>query len=68
MMKYNFPKDFWWGSAVSGPQTEGVFLVIIKVTVHGIIGINKSQNCFLIKLDLKKHRIPICVSKKMFNC
>lgn len=25
MMKYNFPKDFWWGSAVSGPQTEGVF-------------------------------------------
>ncbi|WP_027108122.1 glycoside hydrolase family 1 protein [Lacticigenium naphthae] len=24
-MKYTFPKDFWWGSAASGPQTEGTF-------------------------------------------
>lgn len=24
-MKYEFPKDFWWGSAASGPQTEGVY-------------------------------------------
>ena len=24
-MKYEFPKSFWWGSAASGPQTEGVF-------------------------------------------
>lgn len=24
-MKYTFPQDFWWGSAASGPQTEGVF-------------------------------------------
>lgn len=23
MTEYNFPKDFWWGSAASGPQTEG---------------------------------------------
>ena len=23
MTKYQFPKDFWWGSAASGPQTEG---------------------------------------------
>lgn len=23
--KYTFPKDFWWGSATSGPQTEGDF-------------------------------------------
>lgn len=23
MTTYQFPKDFWWGSAVSGPQTEG---------------------------------------------
>ena len=23
-MKYQFPADFWWGSAASGPQTEGV--------------------------------------------
>jgi len=22
-MKYTFPKDFWWGSSASGPQTEG---------------------------------------------
>lgn len=22
-MKYEFPKGFWWGSAASGPQTEG---------------------------------------------
>lgn len=24
-MNYLFPKDFWWGSAASGPQTEGTF-------------------------------------------
>lgn len=23
MTKYQFPKGFWWGSAASGPQTEG---------------------------------------------
>ncbi|WP_076800379.1 glycoside hydrolase family 1 protein [Latilactobacillus curvatus] len=23
MTFYDFPKDFWWGSAASGPQTEG---------------------------------------------
>lgn len=22
-MNYRFPQDFWWGSAISGPQTEG---------------------------------------------
>jgi 6-phospho-beta-glucosidase len=25
MMKYQFPEGFWWGSAASGPQTEGTF-------------------------------------------
>lgn len=25
MMNYQFPKGFWWGSAASGAQTEGVF-------------------------------------------
>lgn len=24
-MTYQFPENFWWGSAASGPQTEGVF-------------------------------------------
>lgn len=24
-IKYKFPKDFWWGSATSGPQSEGRF-------------------------------------------
>lgn len=24
-MKHEFPSDFWWGSAASGPQTEGVY-------------------------------------------
>jgi len=24
-IKYKFPKDFWWGAATSGPQTEGRF-------------------------------------------
>lgn len=24
-MEYQFPAGFWWGSAASGPQTEGVF-------------------------------------------
>ncbi|MDZ5757193.1 glycoside hydrolase family 1 protein [Carnobacterium maltaromaticum] len=25
MVKYEFPENFWWGSAASGPQTEGVY-------------------------------------------
>ena len=24
-MKIDFPKDFWWGAATSGPQSEGRF-------------------------------------------
>ena len=24
-MNYLFPENFWWGSAASGPQTEGVY-------------------------------------------
>ncbi|MDV4152097.1 glycoside hydrolase family 1 protein [Clostridium sp. AL.422] len=24
-IKYNFPENFWWGSATSGPQSEGDF-------------------------------------------
>lgn len=24
-MDYKFPKDFWWGTASSGPQTEGTY-------------------------------------------
>lgn len=24
-IKYRFPKEFWWGSATSGPQSEGTF-------------------------------------------
>ena len=28
--KYNFPKDFWWGSATSGPQAEGDFNKVNK--------------------------------------
>ncbi|WP_270341640.1 family 1 glycosylhydrolase, partial [Enterococcus lactis] len=23
MKRYQFPENFWWGSAASGPQTEG---------------------------------------------
>ena len=23
MKTYTFPENFWWGSAASGPQTEG---------------------------------------------
>ena len=22
-LKYEFPKGFWWGTATSGPQSEG---------------------------------------------
>lgn len=25
MVKYQFPENFWWGSAASGPQTEGTY-------------------------------------------
>ncbi|MEG1481096.1 glycoside hydrolase family 1 protein [Clostridium sp.] len=30
MNKINFPKDFWWGAATSGPQSEGDFNKIHK--------------------------------------
>ncbi|WP_396953593.1 glycoside hydrolase family 1 protein [Neobacillus niacini] len=26
-MQYHFPESFWWGSAASGPQTEGAALI-----------------------------------------
>lgn len=29
-MKYNFPNNFWWGAATSGPQSEGRFNKINK--------------------------------------
>lgn len=36
-MKYQFPENFWWGSAASGPQTEGVLKVMVKVKTFGIL-------------------------------
>ncbi len=35
MTKLNFPKDFWWGSAMSGPQTEGI---------DNVLDMNKSES------------------------
>ena len=29
-IKYKFPENFWWGSATSGPQSEGDFNKIHK--------------------------------------
>ena len=45
-MKYQFPENFWWGSAASGPQTEGVLKVMVKVKIFGIFGIKKRQKNF----------------------
>lgn len=35
MKRYQFPENFWWGSAASGPQTEG-----------RILGDGKGENIF----------------------
>ena len=29
--KYTFPEGFWWGSATSGPQSEGILISHIKM-------------------------------------
>lgn len=42
-MTYQFPEGFWWGSAASGPQTEGTFPGDKKGPVFGITGMSKNQ-------------------------
>ena len=45
-MKYQFPENFWWGSAASGPQTEGVFEGDGKGQNIWDFGIKKRQKNF----------------------
>ncbi len=45
-MDYQFPAGFWWGSAASGPQTEGVFEGDGKGQASGITGISRNQRNF----------------------
>ncbi|WP_066873990.1 glycoside hydrolase family 1 protein [Clostridium mediterraneense] len=57
MNKYVFPKDFWWGAATSGPQSEGRFnkandsvfdywFDISKETFHNGVGPNVASNFY----------------------
>ena len=57
MNKYVFPKDFWWGAATSGPQSEGRFnkandsvfdywFDISKETFHNEVGPNVASNFY----------------------
>ena len=45
-MKYQFPENFWWGSAASGPQTEGVLKVMVKVKIFGILVSRSARKIF----------------------
>lgn len=36
-----FPEGFLWGSALSGPQTEGYSLKEGNLLLHGITGLKK---------------------------
>lgn len=65
IMKYQFPKQFLWGSAFSGPQTEGAFFVDakaatiwdhwIKINKHRFYETNNVKNDFYYhyKSDIK---------------
>ena len=55
-----FPKGFFWGTASSGPQTEGRF-------DGGTIGTTKNLKNFSTILDLIKLPIIISITKKMCN-
>lgn len=49
MKKYQFPANFWWGSAASGPQTEGRISGDGKERTFLIIGTKKNRKSSLIK-------------------
>ena len=49
MTFYQFPQDLFWGSAASGPQSEGRVAGDGKGKIFGTIGIIKIQHLFLIK-------------------
>ena len=36
-MTYQFPEGFWWGSAASGPQTEGTFQETKRTQYLGLL-------------------------------
>ena len=55
-MKYQFPENFWWGSAASGPQTEGVFEGDGKGQNIWDFGIKKRQKNFFNKsVQIRPH-------------
>ena len=58
MTKYKFQRNFWWGSAASGPQTEGrIQGDHQRERIFGITGMNKNQKSFQSKLGRKKKRV-----------
>lgn len=66
-MKYQFPENFWWGSAASGPQTEGVLKVMVKVKIFGIFGIKKRQKNFFQQVGPDKTSQFYKNTKKIFS-
>lgn len=66
-----FPKGFFWGTASSGPQTEGRFdgdgTVMEKERISGTIGTTKNLKNSSTILDLIKLPIIISITKKMCN-
>ncbi len=54
-MKYEFPQDFKWGSAVWAQGTEGAFDKDGKALQFGMNTIACHQNAFIMKLDLVIH-------------
>lgn len=64
-MTYKFPENFWWGSAASGPQTEGAADVDGRKPSIWITGIKSNQVVSLTMWDLQTHLIFTINIKKI---
>ena len=45
-MQYQFPENFWWGSASSAPQTEGAAFEDGKAKTFGTFGTRMNPTVF----------------------
>lgn len=66
-LTYRFPKNFWWGSAASGPQTEGAAQSDGKNQTFMTTGTALSQRAFIIKLGRSILLISTTVTNKIYS-
>lgn len=65
MTTLNFPDDFWWGAATSGPQTEGRFKKTHANIFDYEFEIKPEQ--YWHGIDLIRHRIFTMIIKMILH-